>query len=275
MIKMNPTLEQPALPGIDMTNEEYHAHEAISSSDMKLLQESPAHLLNKKLFKYTTKNMDFGTLVHTMTLEPHNFDNEFLVQPVGAKRSTTIGKQKWEQHEADLGTRISVPQDDIALATKMAHNATVIINELLRVDNFHDHGWAERSFFVTDPETGLQLKVRPDFLTKGGIMLDIKTTSKISDRDLKSAVTDYEYARQVAFYTKALGIAGITVNKAALVFIETGGGNMVKVRFFDSNTLTEETYNLGVMLEGYAAHLDGSRRIPLAKEITPWQKRED
>ncbi len=266
-----PTPEAPPQETKHMTNEEYHAHPAISSTDLKLLEESSAHLENKVLFKYTTDSMDFGTLVHTLTLEPHNFDNEFLVQPVGAKRNTTIGKQKWEMHEADLSGRISIAQGDVAKAWRMAQNATTIINKLLMVDDFLQIGRAEETHILTDQNTGLQIKCRPDFLTNSDILLDIKTIADISTRGIKKAVTEYNYPRSLAFYKHVLGQKGRRIKRAALVFIESSNGHMVKVRFFDANTDANSTIEVQELLGAHAAYVAGGS-FSIAHEVTPYEK---
>ncbi len=278
MIKMpgapTPKQNNPK-PGHDLTNKEYHDNPAISSSELKLMDESYAHFKNKELFKYTTPTMDFGTLVHTMTLEPENFEFEFSVQPLGAKRNTTIGKQIWEDFEEKLNGRISVKDEEVTLAKDMARNATAIISELLGVEDFTKTGWPERSFVTTDPATQLQLKCRPDFITKDGIMLDLKTTSRISEKDLKATVTDFNYARQIAFYVKVLELSGIKVKRAALVFVESSGGNMVKVKMFDDVILQEARQSIDDMLVGYAKYLSGELKATIAKNISPWPEREE
>jgi len=278
MLKM-PQPEQPQTqdigPGIIMTNEEYHEHPAISSSQLKLMDESYAHFKHRELFKFTTGTMDFGTLVHTMTLEPETFDQEFSVQPVGAKKSTTIGKQKWEDHEAKLDGRISVGEDEVKLAAAMAVNAKAIINELLGVEDFTQAGYAERSFFAIDPATQLEIKCRVDFLTKALIMLDLKSTKRIDDRDLKSTVTDFNYARQIAFYEKVLELNGIKPKRSALVFAESAGGNFVKIRMFDDVIIDEARRDIDEKLIGYAKYLSGESKASIAKNILPWPEREE
>ena len=280
MIKMpqkapEPKKDNPQTPGAHMTNSEYHDHPAISSTQLKLMDESYAHFKHSGLFKYTTDTMDFGTLVHTMTLEPETFEEEFSIQPKGAKINTTIGKQIWEDYEEKLNGRLSVKEDEVKLAESMAYNARIMMNELLSVEDFSRTGWSELSFIVVDPYTQLQLKCRPDFITKDGILLDLKTTSKINDRDLKSTVTDFNYARQVAFYIKVLELSGIKVRRAALVFAESTRGNMVKVRMFDDAILDEARRSIDEMLEGYSKYLRGEIKATIAKNITPWPEREE
>jgi len=61
-----------------MTNQDYHNAEGISSSDFRLLDESPLHLANKKLFKLEGSQFILGSLVHKMVLEPDDIGDEFI-----------------------------------------------------------------------------------------------------------------------------------------------------------------------------------------------------
>jgi hypothetical protein len=52
----------------DLTNEQYHAHHAISSSDVKAAARSLAHW--KGAERKESLALDIGTAFHEMTLEP-------------------------------------------------------------------------------------------------------------------------------------------------------------------------------------------------------------
>ena len=71
-----------------MNNEQYHAHPALSASGLKLLQKSPLHYWAEYLDpnrpeRVATNAQRIGTMVHTATLEPHLFDEQFTVLPEG------------------------------------------------------------------------------------------------------------------------------------------------------------------------------------------------
>lgn len=262
-------------PGITMSNAEYHAHDSISSTAMTFMDESYAHFKHRALFNYETATMDLGSAYHSLTLEPEKFDLEFSIEPDNARRNTTIGKQIWDDFEEKRAGRTAVAQTDVNTAIRMASNTTVILNELLGVENFHEHGWAERTFIVTDPATGLVLRCRPDFLTRTGVLLDLKSAAKFTDMDLKKSVTDRKYARATAFYIKVLGLAGIRVKRAALIFAESTQGSMVKVRTFPDHIISEEMRKLDEQLIGYAKYLSGENKATIAKNIEPWPEREE
>ena len=256
-------------PGQLLTNEDYHREPAISSTDLSLLEESTTHLMNKQLFKRESDAFNFGTLVHTLTLEPHLFDDEFLLAPEGAKRNTTIGKKMWEDHEAELAGRISITAADVEKAKTMAHNATVILSRLLGVEDFKTTGWAERSFFTRDHLTHANVKCRPDFLTRNHTMIDIKTTRDISEFGLMKSIRDYNYARQVAWYKRVLSNCRIDIQRAVLVFVSTEPGHQVKIRYFSDSVLYEEDEKITALLQQFDSVMSGEVVDTIARPIEP------
>ena len=57
-----------------MTSVEYHAHKAVSKSDLDLINRSPLHYYNaKQKPNEQTEAMLFGSVVHKMILEPDTF----------------------------------------------------------------------------------------------------------------------------------------------------------------------------------------------------------
>ena len=84
-------------PGIypDMSNEDYHAGPGVSGSFL-------ANLLHYTPFKakYMKENppekteaLDFGSVFHTLTLEPDKFAKEFVVLPEGFTRRSKENKE--------------------------------------------------------------------------------------------------------------------------------------------------------------------------------------
>ena len=71
------------------TNEQYHASEGVSCSQLKLLDESPQEFyetyITKTIVKEESDAMRFGTLFHAAILEPHTFQDSFITMPDFAK----------------------------------------------------------------------------------------------------------------------------------------------------------------------------------------------
>jgi exodeoxyribonuclease VIII len=86
-----------------MSNTQYHARPEYSSSQLKDMIRSAAHFYSHNIAKEHEKErkacMDFGTLAHTLFLEPEQFSDEFVIAPVFDRR-TKAGKEEaaaWEQ----------------------------------------------------------------------------------------------------------------------------------------------------------------------------------
>ena len=142
--------------GFIMTNNEYHSLEAISSTSLKFLEESSLHFENRDLFKMESPSLNLGTAVHTLTLEPEKFNEEFAKEPKNAPKNATIGKAKWAEFEENLGEKTPIGIKDLELGERMSLNLRTILHDYLKT------GIKERSFFST--YRGMQTKCRPDLM---------------------------------------------------------------------------------------------------------------
>jgi exodeoxyribonuclease VIII len=98
---------------------------------------------------------------------------------------------------------------DGCLQNKMARN--LLTNEDLL---------AEYSFIAECPETGLELKCRPDGLLKeAGIVIDLKSCLDASYRGFDKAVRNYRYDLQECFYRYVLKLCGYPTTN--FIFIAT------------------------------------------------------
>jgi len=263
-MELNYTPEQIQEPiAQEMSNKDYHANPAISSTTLKYMEESFVHFDNRKLFKFGSKAMNLGTAFHTLTLEPEKFEQEFAIEPIDAKRNTTIGKAKWEDFEETLNGRDQISNDDYEKAKVMSANARAIGETL-----FSKEAEIENSYIVTDPETGLILKCRPDFLVaQDGILIDLKSTMNADEYELKKSISKYDYVRQLAFYIKVLEIAGIKIKTAALFFVPTSAPHMPKIRFVAQDKLDQARQDIDNMLKDYAEYKAGNKQATIAKLI--------
>jgi exodeoxyribonuclease VIII len=84
-------------PGIyfDISNEDYHAGDGVSKSQLDMVALSPALLQWQKSAPVDTeklKALDMGTALHCLLLEPEEFDKRFIVAPQFNRR-TNQGKR--------------------------------------------------------------------------------------------------------------------------------------------------------------------------------------
>lgn len=69
-------------------------------------------------------------------------------------------------------------------------------------------GKAEQTVHFTEPETQAPCKIRPDFLSEIGWVVDGKTTTNASQAAFGRSAVAYRYDVQAAFYMDGLELAG-------------------------------------------------------------------
>jgi hypothetical protein len=193
----------------DMPNAEYHAAAAIGSSGLKLIARSPLHYWAKRLNPESepdeqTPSQKLGTAYHTAIFEPERFEAEYIALPDGLDRRTKEGKKLYQDTE-DSGA-IPIGGKDYATVCMMAdagrnHGAMQVIFNIAG-------GFAEASLFFTDEETGVDCKIRPDYmippcvttLFPHGLIIDGKSCGDAREEEFFRDVWSYEYHTQAAFY---------------------------------------------------------------------------
>ena len=192
-------------PGL--TNEAYHALEAVSPSRLKLLARSPLHFYDACLapdreVKPATPAMQLGTALHTAVLEPELWDATVAVPPQTFDRRTKGGKELAAAFEAEAAGRIVLTPDDADQVRRMAdavrsHPAARFLLEL--------PGRREPSYTWKDPATGLECKTRPDWHSEDRrIVVDVKTTRDASRIEFAKSIANLDYHVQAAWNQDAL-----------------------------------------------------------------------
>ena len=183
----------------ELTNEEYHAMDGISSSMIGDYMKSPFQYW----YKYVGKRMPeelgdnpafaIGTVTHALVLEPDLFDEQFIIAPKIDKR-TKVGKEKWAEFEEQAKGKTLVKKEhyDMAVMMRDAVNRNPIAVDLLKRGEF------EKSFFFEG------LKVRTDHiivddLIKKVLITDLKTAQTIEPKRFQWAVQDL-YLTRAGFY---------------------------------------------------------------------------
>ncbi|MBQ8823965.1 MAG: PD-(D/E)XK nuclease-like domain-containing protein [Ruminococcus sp.] len=187
-----------------MTNAEYHAHSAISKSDLDLIHRSPAHWIYKKNNpNKQTPEMLFGSAVHKMVLEPETFFDEFVVAPEVDKR-TKSGKEEWNSFLEESKGKTVITNDILIKSKDIAES----ISHHVSARQLLTGGCAETSHFWTDERTGMQCKCRPDYL-RSGFCVDLKTTQNASEESFQKSAYKYRYYLQAYWYLHGLKQCGI------------------------------------------------------------------
>lgn len=181
----------------DLTNEQYHALDGISASDVKIVHaKSIAHWKNKR-FKETV-TLQLGTAIHAFVLEA-----DIAHKLIHRGPETRRGKAWTEaKEEAESAGAVLLTEADYDHAKAVAESV-LMTPRVMRMLN--DKACIkEQSIINTCPETGLTLKCRPDALLPGRAVLDLKTTQDASPRGFAKSVRGFGYDLQASFYLMAV-----------------------------------------------------------------------
>lgn len=223
----------------DMTNDDYHAEtDWVSSSELKRL------LPERYKTGGSQDALDFGTLFHTVVLEPENLgeyvvldahaiagDNPKTGKPYDAPQMTA--KYKAAVVESQETGRKVVTQEswDQAHAMRDAVLAHETAADLL----FGRDGRAELSVFAE--VDGVKCRARFDRHIEN-VVIDLKSTSgKPGGDSIARSVIDYGYDLSAAHYLAVAEAAGIDVSAFAFVFVSKAEPYYVTVCDLDETFL--------------------------------------
>jgi hypothetical protein len=183
---------------------------SLSFSSLSQLMKSPRDF--KQYFtgeKKSSKAMDFGTMVHILTLEPHLFNDNYAVSP-SFDRRTKAGKALFFEFErASIGKTI-VSQDDYFLAYDMA---TAVQEE------YAEYLVGEKEQKIKKELLGITLSGKCDVVGEFGVT-DLKTSTDAHPSAFRRKATyDFHYYMQAAIYEYLTGLPFniIVVDKSARV----------------------------------------------------------
>ena len=194
----------------DSTDTEYHSdYHAASSSALKLLDRSPAHLHQTRLNALTgannrtSKALLFGTAVHSAVLEPSDFAKKYLLFPTKAANPSRSSKAFKTFEEDHPSARILMPEEAARVQSAATRiSATTVIRSnagSFTMADLVQLGVKERNIYWIDDATGVTCKARLD-LTVENIVLDVKTAEDARYDRFKYDAAKYGYHIQAAFY---------------------------------------------------------------------------
>lgn len=224
-----------------MSNEDYHALPAISSSAIIKALRSPLHYfaeyVTREVERTETPSMRFGTAVHTAVLEPETWEERYIVAP-DVDRRTKAGKEAWAAFVEEAGSREVITSEEAARAHAIAAlvHSHPSAGPLLRGDFVEPE--REASYFWRDAETGLECRCRPDSFD-GEVIVDLKTTTDASPSGFARSVANYGYHVQAAWYRR--GVAAVTgrIPRHVIIAVETSAPYAVAVYELDALALEE------------------------------------
>ena len=227
----------------ELTNEQYHATPGFSSSVLKtFISQSPKaawerYIRPDRPKEHPSKAMLLGTMVHTLVLEPENFEKDF---PAGGELPlTNTGRMREKTFHETISKAKAV-----ADAVKRHPMARGVL--------YPSGAIYESSFFEDCPKTGLKLKCRPDALLPENWAVDLKTTSTGLTTGFPYQARSLGYHLQEAFYRYVLECCGATVSRFFFVVVETVPPHDVVVYELNSSILSEASVRVADALEQIA-----------------------
>lgn len=177
---------------LNMPNEAYHNHDSVSNSGLSLVSRSPGHFAFRASWA-STRAMDIGTAFHTALLEPMRYIAEYV---------TTEGN---DRRKVDYKEAAKVYGGDKTLTANEGTSVAVMsesikANEAAQAE-LSKEGMAEVSFFAIDPETGIAMRCRFDWLSDDGVAVDLKKTQDCREHAFSKSLHLYRYHCQAAMYS--------------------------------------------------------------------------
>jgi hypothetical protein len=253
-----------------MSEQEYRQAPGLSNSAMKDLAVSPLRFWHRQINPNRpqdepTPEMQLGTALHCAVLEPEEFDSRYACEVIppencletiedlrGFLRNRGVvpkGTRKAEIIEMVQSEAPDVPILDVLISQHARKNAGKLIFKLddwmriagmaeslrsePRVCELLSEGEAEVPMFATDPETGITLKARMDWV-RNDCTVDLKTFTQKRGKSIDQSIADaifYEaYYRQAFTYGLIRGWPATWSGEFVLVFVESEPPHEVRLR---------------------------------------------
>lgn len=185
-------------PGIvdGMAHDDYLNIDALSSSGCKVLERSPAHFLASRTYrKPPTAQMEIGTAVHTIVLEPERASSIVCLPDFNTR--TKDGRAERDAWVAALPAgSLAFDQD----AHARIHAAAYAVRQHPGASRLLADGKRERSMFWRDSKLRIPCKSRLDWHREDGGIVDVKTTADASPAAFERSIANFGYHIQAAFY---------------------------------------------------------------------------
>jgi hypothetical protein len=207
----------------------YHAMPGLSATGMKWILRSPKHYRQMIDHRVEKTAFDFGHAVHAKILGV-GMDVAVIPEALLAKNgaaSTLEAKAFIAQARADglvpVKADVLAEVDSIAEAVLTHPKASALLQL---------PGHAEVSLFGRDPDTGVRLRGRIDYLTDTAINVDVKTTNDVRRHNLARTIVNFGYDIQSEAYRHLLRINGLDPAPTVLIFVEKEPPHEVRVVSF-------------------------------------------
>jgi hypothetical protein len=263
----NPT----ELLGLTLTNEQYHGDTSrISKSGLDLINKSPLHYHYRYLDPNRKPEAEkdwakTGNAVGCAILEPDVFAEKYTIlddleicREIGGARPQATNRYKdwYAERLKELAGK--------TILTAAEYNEAIAMRDAVRQNKAAKYllqeGQAERTFYYTDPVTGAELRIRPDWLaTLAGYICDVKTSADASPDSFARSVAKFRYHVQDPFYTDGLKANGIEFKGFAFIVVEKDPPHPAAVYMLPKEAVTQGRREIRENLDTYAGCLKSGK----------------
>lgn len=224
-------------PGLheSIPEQTYHALPGLSSTGIKDILDTPARYWHKKHHRKSSARFDLGSAAHELILDS---GPGLVIVDAPDYRSKAAQVERDTARENGLTPLLAAEYAQVQAMLEAVHNhpdASV----LLEMDNPQPTGAAEVSCLWDDPETGVPLRGRFDYLHPGPLIVDLKTCRSADPSRFARHAVEYGYDTQAAHYLNGLEATRGDVDARFIhVLVEIEPPYLVSVVELDPNFLS-------------------------------------
>lgn len=227
----------------ELHSELYHGHkQSISRSAIMDFKRNPrkywARHLNPNRPKEAIKpSWEFGTAFHTLILEPHLFDENYILKPEPMLLKD-VGREAYDSYKnviqyIENSGKIVLSLDKWDSLIKMRDS----IYENPRAKELIEGAVYESSYFWKDEESGLMVKSRPDIL-HSNLYVDLKTIDDASPHNFQREMVKFGYHIQGAMVRDGVkALTGRTINACINICVEKNYPHSIGVYIIDDEAI--------------------------------------
>lgn len=184
----------------DLDYDTYASIPAWRSHDLTSIIKCPYSWKNSRGFNESPALLE-GRLQHTLFLEHHKWEEEFIIAPE-INRRTKVGKAEYEEWCLTVGDRTPIKQE--------MFDECMVRREVLQ--DFIPQPDHKVELTLCFEWNGQPCKGKLDWHT-GTDVWDLKTARDASPRGFKQAINSFRYHQQAAFYIRACRAVGLPTEK--------------------------------------------------------------
>lgn len=250
----------------DVSRREYHADRAcLCNSALKDFRASVPlyygrHVTREIERVEPTAEMNLGTALHVMCLEPHRFNLDIAVAPP-CDRRTKAGREQWEAFESAVHDRTIITEEQNERCEAMA---AAILGHSRARSVLRLPGECERAIRWQDEDTGLWVRNLLDkWIPSVAIVADIKTAKDPTPAAFAKSVVNFGYHCQAALYSAgAFAVYGVAVE---FVFVVVGSEPPHEVACYQLDA--------DAMQLGHDLNVSAMREIRRRHDADDWRSR--